>query len=296
MRIAVIINSSAGTNKSGDEYALIKAAFTRKNIEAVLYEIHHENIKKIAETAVESGFDIIAAAGGDGTINAALNVVVDSNLPFGIIPMGTLNHFAKDAGIPLEIEEAVNNIVDKFVVKTDIGEVNGYYFLNNSSVGIYPKMVKHRDKEMDDLGYGKWYAMFRALINVFRKYPLITLRIRTENHYTEIKTPFIFIGNNRYKFDLFNFGIRERINEGILSLYYPKTSGKFSIIRFAFLALINRLNATEDFYNTECREIRINSRREILEVSADGEVLHLNTPLEYRVHPGRLHLIVPENR
>jgi diacylglycerol kinase family enzyme len=149
---------------------------------------------------------------------------------------------------------------------------------------------------MDDLGYGKWYAMFRALINVFRKYPLITLRIRTENHYTEIKTPFIFIGNNRYKFDLFNFGIRERINEGILSLYYPKTSGKFSIIRFAFLALINRLDATEDFYNTECREIRINSRREILEVSADGEVLHLNTPLEYRVHPGRLHLIVPENR
>jgi diacylglycerol kinase family enzyme len=296
MRIAVIINSAAGTGDSDDISSRIKEAFNRKNVEADLFELYGENIKSELASVTESGYDAIAAAGGDGTLNSVINMTIDSSLPFGIIPMGTLNHFAKDAGIPLEMEDAVDVIVNQHISAVDIAEVNGHYFLNNSSVGFYPKMVKHRDKEMKTLGYGKWYAMFRALLNIFSRYPLITLRIKTEDHFNEIKTPFIFIGNNIYTFDLFNLGKRERIDQGELSLYYPKTSGRFSIVRFAFMALINKLDSTEDFFNSHYSEISVISRRRTLEVSVDGEVIHIDPPLEYKIHPHKLKLLLPEIR
>jgi diacylglycerol kinase family enzyme len=294
MKIAIIINSSAGTNNNDEESAQIEAAFNRKDVDAVFFEVPGEKIKEAVAEAAKSGFDTITAVGGDGTLNSIINVISGTNIPLGIIPLGTLNHFAKDAGIPLDIDEAVEVIVKRNVKSVDVAEVNGHYFLNNSSVGLYPKMVKHRNKEMDVLGYGKWWAMFRALLNVFKKYPLIAFRIRTENHYNEIRIPFIFIGNNKYTIDMFKLGMRDRIDGGELSLYYPKTSGKFSMLRFAFMALINRLDSVEDFYNTTCREVRLNSYRRMLEVSADGEVLHFHPPLEYKLHPGKLQIIVPE--
>jgi YegS/Rv2252/BmrU family lipid kinase len=293
MKIAVIINSSAGVNNSGDEVTRIKAAFNQKAVDVQLFEVSGEELKRTVEEAAISGFDAVTAAGGDGTINAVVNIMIKKDIAFGIIPLGTLNHFAKDAGIPLEIEDAVEVIAKNKIHKVDVAEVNGHYFLNNSSVGVYPKMVKHRDKEMEELGYSKWYAMFRALLNIFKKLPMLTFRIQTENHLVEVRTPFVFVGNNEYAFDLFNLGKRERVDEGVLSLYYPKTTGKFSMIRFAFLALINKLNETRDFYNTKCNEIKINSGRKILEVSADGEVLHLEPPLKYKLHPGKLNLLLP---
>jgi diacylglycerol kinase family enzyme len=296
MKIAVIINASAGSGDSYDDYKRLKEAFNRKNVKADFIELYGDNIKDKIVSLTYPEYYAIAAAGGDGTINSVLNMTIDSKLSLGIIPMGTLNHFAKDAGIPLEIEDAVDVIVNQHTVMVDIAEVNGKYFLNNSSVGLYPKMVKQRDKEMEVLKYGKWFAMFRAILNIFSKYPLITFRIKTEDHYNVIKTPFIFVGNNVYTFDLFSLGKRERIDEGTLSLYYPKTTGRFSILRFAFMALINKLDSTEDFYNSRCDEISVNSRRRTLEVSVDGEVLHLNPPLNYKIHPRKLRLLIPENR
>jgi diacylglycerol kinase family enzyme len=293
LKVAVIINSSAGSASSGDDIIRIKTAFRERDIEADILETSGAEIKDLIKSAIDSGADVITAAGGDGTISSTVNSILEKEIPFGIIPYGTLNHFAKDAGIPLEIEDAVEVIASGKIVDTDVAEVNGNYFINNSSVGFYPKMVKHRDKEMKQSGYGKWYAMLRALLNIFSRFPVLTFKIKTNDTYDEIRTPFIFVGNNRYSMDLFNLGTRDKLNEGLLSLHYPKTSGKWSMIRFAFLALINKLHEEKDFITTTCNNIKINSRRNILEVSADGEVLHLNTPLEYKIHPGRLKLLMP---
>lgn len=289
MRIAVIINSSAGAETPGNETILILNSFKARNVVPEVYQLKENAL----DQCLDKRFDVIAAAGGDGTINSVVNKCVERNLPLGIIPIGTLNHFAKDAGIPLEINGAVDTILRKNISRVDLAEVNGHYFLNNSSVGLYPKMVKHRDIQMERLGYSKWYAMFRALINVFKKFPLLRLRIKTEDHYSEIKTAFLFVGNNKYSMDLFNLGTRERIDAGLLTLHYPLASTKFAMLRFAFLALINKLHQAEDFFNSVCQEIEISSNRDELEVSADGEVLHFKAPLNYRIHPGKLQLIVP---
>jgi diacylglycerol kinase family enzyme len=295
MKIAVIINSSAGPS-SANESLKIEKSFRQKNVNIKMFEAEGDNISEIVSSALKSDADVIVAAGGDGTINSVINSITDKDIPFGIIPIGTLNHLAKDADIPIGINEAAEVIIHKNIKMTDLAEVNGHYFVNNSSVGIYPKIVLQRENDMERLGYGKWFSMLRAVINVFWNYRILNLRIVSDETRTEIKTPFIFIGNNKYFFDLFNFGKRKEINNGVLSLYYPKTTGRWSMLRFALLALFNRINQEKDFVNTYTREIQIHSKKRKLHVSVDGEVISLTPPLEYRIHKGKLKLIVPGDK
>ena len=111
-----------------------------------------------ARRAVEGGAQLVAAGGGDGTINAVASVVAGSGVRFGVLPLGTLNHFAKDLGIPLTLPEAVRNLATGRPVAVDVGEVNGRIFLNNSSLGLYPDIVHDREKQQRRLGRGKWLA------------------------------------------------------------------------------------------------------------------------------------------
>ena len=94
----------------------------------------------------------IVAGGGDGTINAVASTLVGSNIALGVLPLGTLNHFAKDLNIPLELEAAAHNIIAGHASQIDVGEVNGRIFLNNSSLGLYPTLVRQRKKQQEQLG------------------------------------------------------------------------------------------------------------------------------------------------
>src|SRR5205823_6222409 len=103
------------------------------------------------------------AAGGDGTINAVAAQTRKTAKPLGILPLGTLNHFSKDLRIPRNVPDAVDVIAEKHVAEVDIGEVNGRVFLNNSSIGLYPRMVRIREHQQQRLGRGKWSAAFLPL-------------------------------------------------------------------------------------------------------------------------------------
>jgi len=91
-----------------------------------------------ARRAVSEKNSRVAAGGGDGTVNAVAGAVAGTDTALGVLPIGTLNHFAKDAGIPLELEDAVRNFFTGRVVKLDVGEVNGRVFVNNSGIGVIP--------------------------------------------------------------------------------------------------------------------------------------------------------------
>ncbi len=97
-------------------------------------------------TRVAADFDVIVAAGGDGTVSSVAAAVAAAGKTLGVIPAGTLNHFARDAGIPTELDDAVALIKDAHTRGVDIGLVNGRVFLNNVSLGNYPRMVHERER------------------------------------------------------------------------------------------------------------------------------------------------------
>jgi diacylglycerol kinase family enzyme len=246
-----------------------------------------------AKRALEKGAQMVAAGGGDGTINAVGSVMVGSGVPFGVLPLGTLNHFAKDLGVPLELDAAVRNLAEGVPRRVDVGEVNGRIFLNNSSLGLYPDIVRDRERQQRRLGRGKWPAAMWATLAALRRYPFLSMRLTVKGQTLARRTPFVFIGNNRYKMEGLSIGERDCLDDGLLSLYVAQHPTRLGLLRFAFDALRGKLGSERDFDVLEAAAFEIETHRQRLHVATDGEVTMMDAPLRYRVRPGALTVLVP---
>lgn len=247
-----------------------------------------------ARAALAEGAQVVVAGGGDGTINAVASVVAGTGVAFGVLPLGTLNHFAKDIGVPLGLDEAVANIAQGIRKDVDVGEVNGQVFLNNSSLGLYPDIVRDREKQQHRLGRGKWLAACWATVGALRRYPFLNVRLTLDDGKEHARrTPFVFIGNNEYTMSGFNIGARQTLDRGRLSLYVAQRPGRLGLLRFAWRALCGRLAQEKDFDMLTAQNLHIETRHQRIPVATDGEVTVMATPLRYRIRPGALRVIVP---
>jgi YegS/Rv2252/BmrU family lipid kinase len=245
-----------------------------------------------AELAIKSGSSIIVAAGGDGTINAVASAVVKCEAVLGVLPLGTLNHFAKDLGIPLEIEAAIRNLFTGVATAVDVGEVNGKIFLNNSSLGLYPRIVRQREARQSR-GERKWVAFARALVYVLKNHSTIYLRIKIDDATAELrKTPFVFIGNNRYEITGLAIGKRSSLSDQRIWICKAPATDRLGLLRLTLRALSGRLKDS-DLEAVDAKEIWIETRSPQIDVAADGEVIRIEGPLRYRSRPQALKVIVP---
>ncbi|MEK6337212.1 MAG: diacylglycerol kinase family protein [Acidobacteriota bacterium] len=250
-------------------------------------------VSDLAREAVQADWKVIVAGGGDGTVNTIASAVVGSDKVLGVLPLGTLNHFAKDLGIPNDLESAARAIVAGHTTNVDIGEVNGRIFLNNSSLGLYPTIVREREKNQK-LGSGKWPAFLWAALAALRRYPFLDLSLSVNGKEFHRRTPFVFVGNNEYEMETFNIGSRARLDRGQLSLYMTHRTGRWGLVRLAVRAFLGRLREGEDFMALSTNEVKIETRRQRQRVAFDGEVDIMQTPFHYRSRPRALRVIVPD--
>ena len=295
-KTAVIVNASAGAGRTIEWAAELTRKFraTGMDVDVTLAKTGIQTIET-AQRALAQGATIIVAGGGDGTINAVASVVTGTPTALGVLPLGTLNHFAKDLHIPLELDEAIHTIANGRPVHVDVGEINDKIFLNNSSLGLYPDIVREREKLQRRLGRGKWPAFFWATLAALRRYPFVNARLTIDGSEHVRRAPFIFIGNNKYLMEGFNIGTRARLDGGVLSLYVAHRTGRLGLLRLAFSSLFGRLRQERDFDALTTREIRVDTKHKRLRVSTDGEVTIMEMPLLYRIRPRALCVIVPEN-
>lgn len=293
---AVIINASSGAGDKEQARELLADTFASSGVEArISLAQSGEEIIDLARRAVRENCQPIIAGGGDGTINAVASVLVDTDRTLGILPLGTLNHFAKDLNVPLDLEAAARVCLDGREASVDVGEVNGRIFINNSSLGLYPSIVRHREKQQEQLGRGKWPAFVWATLSVLKRYPFLSVRLSTDDQRLIRHTPFVFVGNNEYEMESFNIGARSCIDAGHLSLYVAHRTGRLGLLRLAWRALFGGLRDEEDFDALCTKEVWIETRRpKRLRVATDGEVTIMTTPLHYRVRPGALRVLIPK--
>lgn len=250
-------------------------------------------VGRLAQSAVRSDAQTIVAGGGDGTLNAVAAAVIEADKVFGVLPFGTMNHFAKDLKIPLELEAAVETIVAGREIQVDVGEVNGRIFLNNSSLGLYPRIIREREKQQR-LGWGKWPAYVWAALAILRRYPFLEVKVGVDGTAMKTVTPFVFIGNNEYEMETLNVGGRACLDKGELSLYMANRTGRLGLLRLAVHALLGGLQQEKDFVALCTKEIWIGTKHHRLRVALDGEVTVIEPPLHYRVRPRALRVVVPE--
>jgi diacylglycerol kinase family enzyme len=292
-RYCAIINGNAGGMASPEARetltALLAAALPGSSL---VFTADGDDPTALAKAAVGNGADMVVAGGGDGTINAVAAALVHTQCVLGVLPLGTLNHFAKDLEIPLDLEPAVDVLTRGSVMSVDVGLVNDQIFLNNSGLGLYPAIVLARESHQEQ-GWSKWPAAAWATLKALARYWRLTIKVSVEGKEIVRTTPIVFIGNNEYVLDGVQIPSRERLTGAVLCLYIPHPTGRLKLLWFSVRALFGRPRTGDDFDALLVTECRIESWHRHLRISIDGEVMHLPTPLHFKVQPGALRIMVP---
>ncbi len=240
------------------------------------------------------GKTLFVAAGGDGTVNAVLQPLVQhAEAALAVIPEGTYNHFARDLGIPLDWREALDVALNGTRRNVDTGRANDRFFVNNLSIGLYPDLVRRREEKGRD--YPRWKARLYALYSTLRKFRHVTLAIESEHHHELVKTHVFMISNNSY--DLSRLGIeapRSTLEEGRLAVYWLPHISRLKLMRFVARYLAGRVRETPGFRSFRTARLKVQSSKPIIRVGIDGEVFTLATPLIITTVPKSLSVMVPK--
>lgn len=289
----MILNVSSGPGDGAAAAKRLEEIFATAGREArITVASGGDQLHAAALRAVEAGCDTLVAGGGDGTINAVASILVGGEIPLGVLPLGTLNHFAKDLGIPIELEAAAQIVLDGPVCRVDVGEVNGRVFLNNSSLGVYPTIVRLRERYQAS-GFGKWIAALWASLTVLRRHPFMGVRIVLEQQAMVRRTPFVLVGNNEYRMVGLEAGSRDSLVQGRLAVYLVNADRRIGLLRLALQILFKGVEQVKELDLLAVENAAIETRRRHLQVALDGEVVPLQSPLEYRIRPLALRVHVP---
>jgi len=291
VKAQILINRGGGS--VGDTSA-IRTALDGAGVQGDIRLLDGHEIPDAAKAAVTHGAELVVAGGGDGTISCVAGALAGTGAKLGILPLGTLNHFARDLGLPLDLAEAAQVIANGTPRAVDIAEVNGRLFVNNSAIGLYPLMILDRDSQQRRLGRSKRLAMivasFRTLVRFHHR--RLTLTVNDERA-GRIDTPLLFVGNNDYRVDIGAPGRRESLDDGELCVFVLRKKTARGLIGATIRALLDR-SRDDDMVRIEGVErLRVASKRSHLAVSLDGETAIMDTPLDYRIRPKALQVLAP---
>lgn len=292
--VAVVLNTQAGTGHTPPDADAVRAAFARRGQRAVVFACSPDRpLAERLEDALRSRPRVLVAAGGDGTVNAVATCALAHDLPLGVLPVGTLNHFARDLGLPLELDAAVAVVAAGRQRAVDVGEVGGALFLNNASIGLYPEVVARREYEQRHFARGKWSAMFRAAWRVLRRPEAYEVVLALDGREERRRTPAVFVGNNPYLLEGPHMGHRERLDAGVLGVVVLRQRSRFGWLWLTLRALCGRLSA-HDVEVHAVQSFRLDAHNGTLPVARDGEAHPLRPPLRFAVRPRALRVCVPE--
>jgi diacylglycerol kinase family enzyme len=293
--LAIILNSASGTAGKPETAARVTELFDAAGVPTRMHLLSSpEALPAIVERELAEGADAVVAGGGDGTVNTIASILAGGPTPLGVLPLGTLNHFAKALQIPVDLDKAVDIIAKGHLTRVDLGRVNGCVFVNNCSIGIYTTIVERRER-LRAQGIGKWPAFFRAVLEVLRREEEVYVRLEVEGRQTVSRTPFVFVGNNEYEVEGIHLGARTRLDAGRLFAYLAPRVHTRDLPKLLTQALLGRAKQDGHLEVVSSADLWIETLygRDV-KVACDGELLTLKPPLHFRSWPRALDVMVPE--
>jgi diacylglycerol kinase family enzyme len=290
VKSAVLINRGGG---SVGERKLIEQALAAAGLDCDIQWLEGSGLPKAAKAAASAGAELVVAGGGDGTISCVAGALAGTKTKLGVLPLGTLNHFARDLGIPAKLEDAAKLLATGKARAVDVADVNGRVFVNNSAIGLYPLMVLDREAQQAHLGRSKRWAMAIAAARTLFRFSHRRLTLTVNDRTAVVDTPLLFVGNNAYKMDLPGAGTREALDRGELFVVVLRRKSRLGFCLASVRALFGRSRADDVVRIDGVETLKVGSSRHHLAVSLDGESVHLKPPLVYRIRPKALNVIAP---
>jgi diacylglycerol kinase family enzyme len=293
-KVHVLLNRGGGAFLADPQLRKkVAAALKTVGIDAKIELIDGGDCEVRAKAIAERGDPLLVVGGGDGTIGAAASALVGSTTMLGILPLGTLNHFARDLGLPADLGQAATLLAAGEDRRVDVAEMNGRIFINNSAIGLYPLMVVDRDMLRERVGRSKRLAMIVASLRTLGRFHRHRLTLTVNGRKRLVDTPLLFVGNNDYRIDIAAPGKRESLDDGQLCVLVMRKKTAAGLIAASVRALFNRARADDMVQIDGVQRLTVGSARNQLRVSLDGEVVRAEPPLEYKIRKKALRVVAP---
>ncbi len=297
-KVYVVFNPAAGNATQADTVrAALQKHFASPRWDCEVYETtgkEDEDIPALCRAAVKKGARLVICAGGDGTVVGVANGLIHSNVPMGILPLGTGNDLARILGVPLELEAALEVLSgENEVVELDTLNANGCYYLSNVSVGITPEMMggtkSEQKKRFGRLAY-IWTMFKQSRIFDMRHY-----RLTIDDQPQRVNAVEIMISNSTLlETPTQLFGSLDTLKDGTIEVYWLKAKSWRDYLRLAWDLIRHPGQSASQMTHIEAKNnIRIEAVRNSQLVQADGEVIG-HTPVEVRMEPKALQVIKPK--
>jgi undecaprenyl-diphosphatase len=281
MRGLVLVNPASGPEDTS--VSDVRELFP----EAEVVEVDHDRLQDQLAEHLHPERPYVAVVGGDGTIRSVAGAVVERHGPPLLpVPAGTRNHFARAVGVP-EMDDAAWAARSGEVIRVDVAEVNGHWFVNNSSLGVYPHAVATRERLERRLpkAVAQWLAAWHQL----RGGEAFPVRVGDRSY----RAWLVFVGNGAYGDDLRDIASRDTLTANQLDVRVVRADLRLSRLRLLGAIVSGRLARTPVVVTRCCPEIEIDVDRSRVKVALDGEVDDLASPLRYRSCALALPVLVP---
>lgn len=291
----VILNANAGTaNATGITPEALEQIFAAHGMSAIVDADTEAGMEARTERALASGADTIVAAGGDGTITALASALVGTDRKLAILPLGTVNALAKDLHVPLDLTDAVAALQTGEARRIDVGEVNGRIFLHKVVVGLIPSLAAGREKIRGRYDVSAKIGFMRYMFRRIARAKRMAVAIETDTGTRRVeRVQALAVASNAYDEGLGQFFSRQSLNRGTLTLYVLKHFTVRDFFRLTTAMLFGNWQSDEALTMETVKSVTIDAHKSLMNVMFDGEVMSLQTPLEFKIRPLALNVLVP---
>jgi diacylglycerol kinase (ATP) len=253
----------------------------------------------LAREAAQAGCDVVVVAGGDGTLNEAVNGLVDTRTALGVLPVGTGNRWARQLGLPLyllanplRVHEAAAGLAEAAIRQIDVGKVNERYFLCWAGIGLDAQItteMEPRPRHTKHLGIIPYII---AGVLVARDFQGVRTRVQLDDKVVRGRTLLILASNIQQYAGQLHVAPQARLDDGLLDVFVFKGLGFSYALRHLFTMLNRRWLQDPRIVHRQARFIKIQTDRPI-PVQVDGDPVGATTPVTLQVTPCALRVLVP---
>lgn len=236
---------------------------------------------------------VVVAAGGDGTLNAVASKLMGTDIPMGILPLGTFNYVARVLNIPLDLLDAAKTISEGQPRSVHVAQLNQHIYLNNASLGLYPLFIQKREQFNKHFGRFPLHAYTSALDVLIRDRKELKLEVEVDGQRYPVKTSLIFFGNNQLQLAEMKLRIAEAAEAGKVAGVVVAKSDKRTLFKTLWQLIKGNLDQASDVYSFAADEVIVHSKRNKLTVAVDGEIVTMTPPLKITVRKHALNIMVP---
>ena len=236
---------------------------------------------------------VVVAAGGDGTLNAVASKLMGTDIPMGILPLGTFNYVARVLNIPLDLLDAAKTISEGQPRSVHVAQLNQHIYLNNASLGLYPLFIQKREQFNKHFGRFPLHAYTSALDVLIRDRKELKLEVEVDGQRYPVKTPLIFFGNNQLQLAEMKLRIAEAAEAGKVAGVVVAKRDKRILFKTLWQLIKGNLDQASDVYSFAADEVIVHSKRNKLTVAVDGEIVTMTPPLKITVRKHALNIMVP---